>query len=102
MKTIMKPSVMRLHAIAMYMETKIRESGFNVNYKVKNVYADFGAGITHDTIVASDVNGSTEFQIFSPAEVKRIENDDFRPADANKVIDKHIEMFSSLSIPRLS
>lgn len=98
----MNLTVTRLHAIAMYMETKVRELGFDVNYKVKNVYADFGLGTTHETIVVSDANGNNRFQIFSPRELSRIKNDDFNPTDADEIVEKHKKIFSKWNVQRLS
>lgn len=97
MKTIIK-----LHAIAMYLEKKLRNLGFDVNYEVKNVYADFGLGTTHNTVVVSDVNGDHSFQIFSPVELERIENDDFNPADADKIAEKHNKLFTEWNVAKLS
>ena len=37
--------VSRLHLVAMYLENKIRDKGFNVNYKVKNIYWDYGEAL---------------------------------------------------------
>lgn len=98
----MNTTIIRLHGIAMYMQTKVRELGFNVKYEVKNVYADVGLGTTHETIVASDVNGDNRFQIFSPVELERIERDNFRPSDADKIIEKHEKFFKEWGTPRLS
>lgn len=94
--------VIILHAIAMHMENKIHELGFNVNYKVKKVYSDFGAGIIHDTIVAIDVNGNNEFQILSPVEMKKIDNDEFKPTDTVEIIEEHAKMFAKWDVPTFS
>lgn len=95
-------TIVRLHGIAMYLENKIKELGFNVNYKVQNVYADFGLGTTHETIVATDINGNNSFQIFSPVELEKIANDEFRPVDANNIVEKHAMLFEKWGTPKLN
>lgn len=98
----MKTTTIRLHAIAMYLEKKVKELGFNVEYKVKNVYSDFGLGTTHETIVVSDENENTKFQIFSPAELSRIENDEFRPNDADNIVKNHSELFDKWNVSKVN
>lgn len=92
----------RLQEIAMYLENKIRNKGFNVNYEVKNVYWDYGAGITHETIVVSDVNGDHSFQIFSPRELEDIENGKFKQKDADAIAEKHEKYFNDWKVARLN
>lgn len=93
--------LVKLHAVAMYLEEEVQALGFNVNYKVMNVYEDFGAGTRHDTIVAADVNGDSSFQIFSPAELSNVESDSFKPSDANKFVEKHAELYERWNTPRI-
>lgn len=97
MKTIIK-----LYAIAEFIEKKIKETGFAVNYEVRSVFASYDLGTTHETIIATDVSGENSFDIFTTEELNKVKDSEFNSIDAGEVIERHIKLFSKWDIPRLN
>lgn len=77
----------KLEFIAELMNGMSRDKGWNVVYSVRNVYIDYGANWSADTVVATYPNGS--FQIFSPRDLSEIEEDRFTMATLKKILDTH-------------
>lgn len=98
----MNETIIRLHNIAIYLEKKIKEAGFDMSYEVQNIYEDFGLETMHDTIVASDVKGNSTFQILSNAELEKIRNNTFKQSEIDEIVQDHIDYCNKWNISRLN
>jgi hypothetical protein len=77
----------KLEFIAQLMNGMAKAKGWNVVYSVRNVYIDYGANWSADTVIATYPNGS--FQIFSPRDLREIEENSFTIATLKKILDTH-------------
>ena len=62
-----------------------------VIYEIQEVWADLGAGIKHNTIVAYPKDRMS-WQIFSPRDLKEIENGEYTLNSFKTLVNKHKEM----------
>ena len=81
----------QLETAANFLEVAMKSKGFDVDYEVKNIWKDMGAGTRHDTVIATC--GDRSFQIFSPRELDKIAEDKFTLGDLQTMVDKQVEMF---------
>lgn len=81
----------KLQDLAKYMENNLRAEGFDLHYKVKEVYIDFGQGIKKETIVVYE-KGEDLFQILSNKQMREIEEGTFE--DEYSLYKEHVSMFN--------
>lgn len=86
----------RLQNYATRFQNELEKRGFHAEYKVKNIWIDYGAGWRDNSIVVyfKDKQGATDsFQILSPRDIKEIKEDNFADQNFYRILDKHVEMF---------
>lgn len=92
----MKNNLKRLQDYATRFQKELKERGFHAEYKVENIWIDYGADWRDNSIVVyfQDKKGYTDsFQILSPRDIREIKEDKFADQDFYRILDKHVEMF---------
>lgn len=95
-----------LKQLAKRIEGEVRKLGFDMKYKVKEVYSDFGANEMHKTIVASGPEGEHSFQIFYSSQLKAIESGELSDEDLDEIVEdiikRHKRYFVIWDVKRIS
>lgn len=81
-----------LNFAALLLNGIAKEKKVRIEYYVENIYLDYGAGITGDTIVAYTPTGS--FQIFSPRDLEFVKSGEFSLKSFVELFEKHMKFAS--------
>lgn len=96
----MKEYINNLQMYANRFQEEMEKRGFNANYKVENIWIDYGAKWRDNTLVVYFDNKEGQedsFQILSPRDIREIKENKFSEEDFCRILDKHTQMFERYS-----